>query len=99
MVGVYVTVPLLSETVPCVLPVDVTAVTVSVCATSFAGPVLSFVVRSAAGNVRTLLPVTFLLSSVADGVSFTSRTVIVTVAVFEFAVPSFTRYVKLSLPL
>ena len=82
--------PLLSATVPCVSAVGMTELTVSVWADSFAGPVLSFEVRSDAGNVIEESSLTVFASFAAAGASFTSRTLIVTVAVFDVCVPSVT---------
>ena len=77
-------VPLDSDTVPCVSAVADTLVTVSTCTFSFAGPALSFVVRSDAANTRFVSSSVLFASSVADGVSLTVMTVTLTVPVVHF---------------
>ena len=92
-------VPLDSDTVPCVSAVADTLVTVRTCTFSFAGPALSFNVRFDAVISTGVSSSVLAVSSVADGESFTSVTVMLTVDVFESFAPSLALNVKLSLPL
>ena len=83
--GVKVTSPAVSDDRPVRAGVAVTAVTVSVCPDSFAGPLLSLSTRPAAGNTSEPSSATGpRVSSSADGASLTSVTVKLTVAVSVF---------------
>ena len=93
------TVPAESETEPCVEAVELTAVTVSVCPDSLAGPLLSLDVRSEAGKLREPSSATDLESATAVGASLTSVIVRLKVAVLLSTMPSFALNVKLSEPL
>src|ERR1043165_7485700 len=92
-------VPLESETVPCVSAVAETLVTVNTCTFSFAGPALSLLVRVDAGISTGVSSSVVAESSLAEGESLTSVTLMLTVETFESLAPSLALNVKLSLPL
>ena len=79
----YVTIPLANPTVPCVFAPAVTDVTLSNWLDSFAGPALSFAVKSLDEKLSGVSSWAVLLSSEALGESLTSVTPMLTVDVFE----------------
>ena len=91
--------PLDNDTVPCVSAVAETLDTVNTWAVSFGGPALSLPVSVEAGNCSVVSSSVVSVSLVADGASFTSVTVMLTVEVLESFAPSLTLKLKLSLPL
>ncbi len=94
----YVTTPSTSVTVPWVSDPAVTAVTVSACPDSFAGPATSLARRSSIG-MASGSPAAAALSGPATGGSLTSLTVIVTGAGAESERPSDAMNVNRSAPL
>ena len=94
----YVTWPCSTVTLPCVSAPAWASVTTNVCKASFDGPAVSFTTNDAALIPNGLPPGSRTLSAPAFGGSFTSVTVIDTVAGTDVACPSNTVKVNASFP-